>query len=179
MSVISKELAKKIATKLTEKSKNHLNSLRTDYTELVTIAYEATVPKNIMDLFIKDKTYFDDTSSISFNGHGFNYEQVTSTRRVPSNYSGYHCNLELTPKVAEKLIKAKQRWEKAAKSYKTLFDETEQALLSLKTYNNIRKELPEAAPYLPPPLSNALVVNFTSLKSRLNKQPEATTVSVE
>lgn len=43
---------------------------------------------------------------------------------------------------------------------------------ALKTHKNIAENLPEAVPFLPPPMSNALVVNFSSLQKKLNKQPE-------
>lgn len=70
-------------------------------------------------------------------------------------------------------MKIKRELEKAEQEYKQLFSETENALLALKTQKNIRENLPEAIPFLPPPISNSLVVNFASLQKKLNKQPDA------
>lgn len=171
MSVISKDLARQIATKLTEKSRIAAEKLHVEYRELVTHSYEEQTPTEVKSLFKKFADWFYTRGSIRLNGHGFNYEYISSTRNVICN-SNNECNLLLTAKVAEKLVSAKRKWEKAKKVYEELKEESKQALLTLKTFNNIRKEIPAAASMLPPPMSNALVVNFESLKKRLDAQKE-------
>lgn len=173
MSRISKEAAKSISYKLTEKSRLIVAALHEEYREMITTMYEDHTPAEIKAVKKLFPDWFCTRSEIYLNGHGFNREWITSTRPVIAN-SNDDCNLHLTAKSAAPVFKAKTKWEKADKKYKELRRETESALLALKTYNNIRKELPDAAPYLPPPMSNALVVNFDGLKKRLNSQPTTT-----
>ena len=171
MSVISKDLAEKIATKLTEKSRAAVDRLYADYKSVVTEMYEDQTPQLIKDVYKKHPEWFYKRQQVYFTGHGFNYERVTTTQSVICN-NGTDAHLDLNSKLADKITSAKRKWDKAKKEYELLKDETRQALLTLKTFNNIRKELPEAAPMLPPPISNALVVNFSTLKKQLAKQPD-------
>lgn len=171
MSIISKSLAEQISIKLTEKSRQASDTLHFEYREMATVAYEETVPEEIRKCFKKYPDFFDSNCSLKINGNGFNWEYVSATRPVISN-SGQRGVLEPNAKLAERLSRAKHKWEDAQEKYKLLRKETEVALLTLKTYNNIRKELPLAAPMLPPPLSNALVCNFDSLKKKLSTQPD-------
>jgi len=171
MSRISNDLAGQIAVKLTEKSRIAVKKLHEEYQAIATELYEDQIPNEVKEVFKKHPDWFYTRQSLYFTGQGFNYERVIPTRHIICN-NGTDAHLKLTGAIASKLMTAKRKWEKAEKEYKLLKDESKQALLTLKTFNNIRKELPEAAPMLPPPMSNALVVNFNSLKSRLNKQPE-------
>lgn len=179
MSRISKDAARSISFKLTEKSKLAVSQLHEDYREMITALYEDQTPAKVKAAQKEHPEWFYTRSEIYLNGHGFNREWVTPTRPVIANSEdGGDANLHLTAKTAATIFKAKIKWEKADKKYKELRRETESALLALKTYNNIRKELPEAAPYLPPPMSNALVVNFDSLKKKLNQQPTVNTEKI-
>lgn len=171
MSVLSKDLARQIAVKLTEKSRIVAENLHVEYRELATSMYEDQTPDEIKAALKKYPDWFDSKCSMRVDEHGFNWEYITGVRRIACN-SNSECLLKLTTKTAEKLLKAKRKWQKAKENYEKLKDETKNALLALKTYNNIRKELPEAAPFLPPPMSNALVVSFDSLKRKLNNQTD-------
>jgi hypothetical protein len=169
MSRISNDLAQQIAFKLTEKSKKVMDEKHIAFRDLVTTLYEESTPALIIDALKKFPDWIDTCSSIRLNGHGFNYEYVTPTRKCVSNSSVN--SLELTQKMADKITSVRKVWEKSKKQYNDLKDEVKHALLSLKTFANIRKELPAAAEYLPPPMSNALVVNLGSLNKRLTTQP--------
>jgi len=171
MSVISQDLANKISVKLTEKSRQAAEKLHVEYRELATQFYEEQTPKEVKDCLKKHPDWFYTRSSMILNEHGFNWEYVTSTRPVICN-SNTECYLKLNSKISKQLTEAKRKWEKAKGSYEKLQIEAKQALLALKTYNNIRKELPEASSMLPPPISNALVVDFSSLKRKLKNQPD-------
>lgn len=171
MSVISKDLAGRIATKLTEKSRVASDSLHVEFRELVTKLYEDQTPQEVKECFENNSDWFYTRSQVVLDGSGFRWDRISTTRAVIAN-SGSDCHLRMTAKGSDKLTAAKRKWEKAKKEYEDLKSETAQALLTLKTYNNIRKELPDAASMLPPPLSNALIVNFDSLQKKLSKQPE-------
>lgn len=176
MSRISNELAGQIAFKLTEKSRIAMEKLHVDYKELVTSLYEKQTPEDVSECFKKHPDWIYTENKVKLDGHGYNYEWVTSTRPVISNSYG-DCVMKMTDKNSKQITAAKQKWQKAKEKYEDLKSESKQAILVLKTFNNIRKELPMAAPMLPPPISNALVCNFTSLKSKLNHQPEVELVA--
>jgi hypothetical protein len=171
MSVISKDLAHKIAIKLTEKTSISVDNLKVSYQEIVTSEYEKQIPDEVKKCFLKHPDWFNCTSSIRFSGNGFNYECVTATRKIVCNNNS-SANLKLNSAISDKIMAVKRKYDAEKDKYEKLLEETTQALLALKTYNNIRKELPQAIPYLPPPMSNALICNFDSLKNKLNKQPE-------
>lgn len=171
MSRISKDLANQIAIKLTEKSRIAAEQLHKEYRELATEIYEEQTPKEIKDIFKKYPEWFYTRNCISFNGHGFRWENVSTTRPVICN-SGSSANLDITAKMATALQASKRKWEKLNEDHKQLQRETETALLNLGTHARIKENFPLAAPMLPPPMSNALVCNFDSLTKRLQKQPE-------
>lgn len=171
MSRISNDLAGQIAQKLTEKSRLAAEKLHVEYRELVTVFYESQTPDAVKKCFKDNYEWFSTRSSVNLDGHGFRWNQVSTTRPIICNNDS-SANLKLTAKIADQITASKRKWEKAKEKYENLKTEAKQALLTLKTFNNIRKELPEAAPMLPPPMSNALVVNFSSLKKQLAAQPE-------
>lgn len=170
-SIISKDLASQIAYKLTEKTKIVCDNLHLQYKNLVLEFYEKQTPKEIKELRLKYPDWLYTTRRISFSGHGFRYEEVVAVSSVVTN-SHQNAILELTSAIADKIIKSKRKYEKAKEQYEQLKSETNQALLTLKTFSNIRKELPQAIPFLPPPISNSLVINLDPLKTKLDKQQE-------
>lgn len=171
MSRISKELAKQVSIKLTEKSRMAADELHTVYREIATSMYEDQTPKEVKDCFKKNAEWFYTRSSISLDGHGFRWESISATRPVICN-NNQNATLELNSKNSTVLINAKRKWEKAKDEYKKLQKETETAIINLGTHARIKENFPLAEPMLPPPMSNALVCNFDSLTKRLQKQPE-------
>lgn len=172
MSVISKDLAGQIAIKLTSKSSEYKEGLYEDFRNLAVLAYRESIPDEVMAMFKKYPDYIETTEGVRLDGNGFSREYVSMIGQLPGTG-----NFKLSVKWAEKITTAKRKYEDAKKKYGELRRETESALLALKTINNIRKELPAAAPFLPPPISNALVCNFDSLKKKLQKQPEVKAVA--
>lgn len=172
MATLSKQVIENIAQRMTEKSKKYRDQMLKDYEALATELYSAQIPDEVKKCFKNHCEYIETTDSLYLDGNGFNRETVSIRKQLPAK-SSYNAKLILTAPVADKLIKAKRKWEKAKEDHKELLQETQSALYALKTHKNIKENLPEAIPYLPPPMSNALVVNFDSLKRKLNKQPEA------
>lgn len=171
MAVLSKMVIESIASKMTEKSRKHVDALKKEYQELVTQIYEQQIPEEIKKIFKTHSEYIRTTTSVYMNGYGLSGEHCSLTKSLPS-VAQYNTDMKLTAVITDKIVKAQIKWEKAQKEYKTLVNETESALYALKTSKNIRENLPEAIPYLPPPMSNSLVVNFASLQKKLNKQPD-------
>lgn len=171
MATLSKTLIESIAKKMTEKSYKFKTEKELEFRQLVTDYYEKQIPQKVIDLFKTHSEYVETTMSVYLDNRGFNRHSVALTKRLPSD-TNYNKNFILTAPIADKLIKAKGVSDNAKAEYKILLSETESALLALKTEKNVRENLPEAIPFLPPPMSNSLVVNFKSLQNRLNKQPE-------
>lgn len=171
MGQLSKQVIEQIAQKLTEKSKKYSEAVDKELMQLVTEIYETQVPAEVMKVFKTQCEYIETTQTLYLNGHGFNRESIKMTKQLPAK-SSYSQTLNLNAAIAERIMKAKRKKEKAAEDYKNLVLETESALTALRTHKNVRENLPEAAKYLPPPMSNALVVSFDSLKKRLRKQPD-------
>lgn len=171
MAVLSKMVIESIATKMTEKSRKYVDQLLKDYQTLATEIYETQIPDEVKKCFKTHSEYIQTTESLYLDGNGFNRVSASMTKRLPAK-SEYSQRVKLTSITADKLIAAKIKYEKAQDDYKQLRLETESALYALKTGKNIRENFPEAIPYLPPPMSNSLVVNFSSLQKKLVKQPD-------
>jgi len=148
MSRISMQLAEQIAKKLTEKKQALIAPTNLEFREFITQSFEATVPKPVMELFKKHSEYVETTNSVYLNEKGFSRENVSLTKAVPS-IKEYSVHFPLTDAVAIKAKKLYHVWQKAKDDYKALFEETETALLNLRTFANIEKQLPEAVQYLP------------------------------
>lgn len=174
---ISKELSQSIAKKLTEKSRLAADGLRKEYQQLVSDLYEAQIPKEIKDAFSMHPEWFYTIRSITFDGHGFRWETVTPPSALIAN-KGTYCHLELNAKMADRIMKSKRKVDKTNEAYKELLRETENALMALRTFKQIEENIPAAKPFLPPPMSNALVCNFDSLNKKINNQPEVKTETV-
>jgi len=171
MSRISKQIASQIAEKMTQTSLKNVAALKKEFQEAVLVAYEEQIPAEVKSCFKKNYEWFYATNSIKLEGHGFSWEYVTTPKATICN-SNSSAILKLTAKIADPLKKLQNKWQDAKKKHETLERETEQALLTCGTHARIKENLPEAIPFLPPPLSNALVVNFDSLRKRIKSQLE-------
>lgn len=170
---MTKDLAYQVATKMAQGSKQLYEAAKKEYSAAVREAFEKQIPKEVKECYAKHKDWFLTRSIICLHGHGFNWERVVVDSPVISNAEKHSDpTLKLTKELGDSLIKLKRKADKLEQDNENLYRETEQALLTLGTFNRIRENLPEAAPFLPPPMSNALVVNFDSLRKRLEKQPE-------
>lgn len=150
--VISRERCKTLARKLTEKMKEHVDELEKAYVKMVVDYYNAQIPKEVHEFARKYPQHISFAEHIDFDGHGFRNEYVSPGLEVwvVSNVENYaQAKLELTPKIADNLIKAKRKWQDAKKELENLKRETEVALRNLRTTKRIEAELPVAAKFLP------------------------------
>jgi hypothetical protein len=164
---ISQQTANAVALKLTDKFKVARDEAQKAFFEIVTATYESHVPKAVTDLYKSHPDFTRITSSIVVHGSGFHREGVRTTRNVICHANGYTVEYTPTQKEAKLFAAAFRAWESAKEKYDQILRETETALISLRTVNNIAKNLPEAAPFLPPATSTAIVPNLTKLRSQL------------
>lgn len=171
MSRISKELAANIANKLVAPSYKKRDELRAEYEAEVMRIYLLRIPSDVLDFENKRPEFFEKTRDIRLRGYGFEYERVTIRASVVNNMPRCsYADIHLEKDEADILRGFKRKWEAAQEKAKDLRVQTEVALLACKTYKNIREMIPEAADMLPPPISNALVADFSSLRKNLNSQ---------
>ena len=171
MSRISQDLASQIATKLTKKSFDAVSELRKEFENVVLGAYQSQIPDEVTACFGKHSDWFSTTSTVKLDGHGFKWEWVSVHEPVLCN-SGREALMKMNATLADRLTKSKRKWEKAKEEAEKLKREATTALINLRTYKNIREAIPEAAPFLPPPITNAIAVNVNSLNKKLAAQPE-------
>lgn len=171
MATLSKQVTEAIAEKMTLKSKKYADAMYKQLQKVTTEIYEDQIPIEVMKVFKNHYEFIETTQSVYLDGHGFNRKTISLTKQLPSR-SRYNATLKLNAVIADRIMKASKKYDKAKQDFEELLLQTKSALTTLKTNKNIRENLPEAIPFLPPPVSNSLVVNFDSLKNRLNKQPE-------
>jgi hypothetical protein len=170
MSRISQDVAGQIATKITQKSRDVVSALRKEYESAVKEAYVSQIPDEVQDTFKRHSEWFSTNNQVKLHGHGFNWEWVSFEGAVICNHHR-ECLLKMDDKLGTALMKYKRAWEKAKADCEELRSEALQALLSLKTYKNIRENMPAAIPFLPPPITNALIVNVDTINKKLAHQP--------
>lgn len=171
MATLSKMVIENITERMTSKSKKYADAMLKEYEQVVAGIFESQIPDEVKKVFKSHPDYIKTATEAYLDGHGFNRESVCFGKSLPA-VSNYRAALKLTAAIADRIMKHKRKYEKAKEDYKLLVRETEAALTALKTHKNIRENLPEAIPFLPPPMSNSLVVNFESLQKKLQKQPE-------
>ena len=171
MAKLSNQTIEAIAEKMTSKTLTAVNQLKKDYEELVTSLYEEQIPQAVKTFAKQHSGFIHFGRTIRLDGNGFRWEHITATRPIIEDDCG-NAKLDMDGKMAEKIKKAMHKHTDANDAYKKLVLETKQALSALGTHNRIKENLPEAIPFLPPPMSNALVVNFTALQKKLKAQPD-------
>lgn len=167
MSRISQALAAQIAKKLVEKKRTTQSQLQKEMREYFTEIAESKIPKDVMLFFKKHSEYVKTTSSMRVDGKGFNRLDITLVRAIPSvSPNCYYEHIDLTEAEATSGKKKHDAYQKMKSDTDTLESEIEQTLLSLRTFANIEKELPEAKEYLPV-LGLTVIVDTTSLRKKL------------
>jgi len=164
---ISQTLANQIALKMVKEKRSIQSELQVKYREYFTGVAEKKVPKDVMEFFKKHSEYVKTTSSMRVDGKGFNRLDVHLTRAIPSvSPNCYYEHVDLTETEAEKGKKLHQEWLKMKDNNDALEVEIETALINLRTYANVQKELPEAAIHLPEQ-GLTVIVNTADLRKKL------------
>lgn len=168
---ISKELARQISFRLTDKGRAKVDKLKKEWQNAVTQAYIQQIPDKIIKTKAIYPEWFAITESISLEGHGFGWTNVNATERVIKDKNG-NAYLKLDAKLATDLKKLQTAWHDAKETNEKLQVETENTILALGTYKQITERFPDAAQYLPNvgPKSMALIPNLDGLKEKLKKQ---------
>lgn len=169
MSRITKQIAEFVAEKMSAEKKQNLLIKKKELEVFVISEYMESVPKKIKEAFSKaeDKDYIISTSSIQFGGvHGLGFNYIKLGKRVPiRNIDRAFCPSKYA---AKKIVSLERECKDLEKKYKEVHEGVYQALIGLKTYNNVEKEFPEAFEFLPAiEKSTAIMLNIDSLRQKL------------
>ena len=167
---ISKDAASNIAYKLLKEKEDKLTVLRLEYRTLATEEYKSQIPKEVVDNLNKFTEYINTCTSLQFNSHGFNYEYIEATEQVIQHKNKNRNEVILNAKFADRMFKMKTKIDKLYKDYKTLFEETKNALLSLGTTKRIEANFPEAIPYLPVSENLLPIANLDDLRKKISSK---------
>lgn len=164
MSTITKTIAEDVSVKLMEKQNKKLVEYKNEIQELITQEYEKTIPENALAFFKSNPEFCKSTSSLTLIKNGFNYERVILSRKLPCKADGY-----FTPE--DKAISKIRKWidsiSDKQKEYEKLKQEVYNAILSLKTYNRVKDNFPEAYEFLPEKINTSLAINISDIQSKL------------
>lgn len=163
MSIITKTIAKAVATKLVEKQSQKVQDLKIELGNYFTNEYQNTLPRVVLEGFKNHPNFFNTCKSFSMTGHGFNWETITANKSLPCTSS----SKTFDETVLRELRKKYDAVKDAKKLVETLIFEIETALLNLKTYSKINANFPEATPFLPIKTDTALMVNVDNIRNKL------------
>jgi len=163
MSIITKVIASEVAIKLTAKKQEEINLLRTELREEFESIYLKTIPSEVLKCYEKFPNYFEARNEVSVSGNGFNYQRLFFTKKLPTSSSHYLPNSV----DCESLLKKENAIQDKSKEISKLRTDIEVALFSLRSYKRIIEQFPEAEPFLPEKISNALAINISDIQSKL------------
>ena len=166
MSRITKEIAKYVAGKLTDKHKKEIEKVHNELKEMAYDAYSKKIPKDVLLAFEKNKSWMYKCESIRAVGNGFNHEYLYLSKQLPSK-DGSYVTVQFDEKTSDKLRKHKNLLNSLNKKQEDLFDEIETALIRLGTFKKVEAEFKEAYIHLPKTVSQALVVNIDKIREKL------------
>src|SRR6478752_5201896 len=114
---ISKDKAQKVAKDLLLKKAEQAATLKSKFQDSVYSEVVRHIPKAVKDMEGKHKDYLSYSSSVAIVGNGFNHYHVNTERFITNktNYSTH--TISPDEKVADKLLKSFNAWDKAKKDY--------------------------------------------------------------
>lgn len=169
MGRITKEIAEGMAYAVTEGARMEYVKAYKKLEECVLAIAQDKVPKLITEASEKHRDYFDWVNHIYLNGFGFKSTCVTATNKVVSNHGNWSKNIEVTREDSEQITPLFHDSENKEKVYKDLLAEVERTLYMLRTTNKVRKEFPEAIPFLPKETTEVVAIPMDDLRERLSE----------
>jgi len=164
---ITRIAAEEIAIKLTAQKERDIKDMKGKLSMAVTLAYQSTIPKEVLESFEKHESWMSKTTYVRLVGHGFNYETINLTKTMPTKDRDYGNNFQVEKANSDNWIRQHRAIEAATKERKELIREIENALISLKTHKRIEEAFPEAAKFLPVKSNTAIAVNLTHIRTKL------------
>lgn len=162
---ITKAVAQKVAQQLISERQTEIENLSNELNRKAYEIYLDTVPKQVLDIFKSNSSYFKNSKKFYVQGVGLNTTGIDFDVYTPY-VSQYFTLCEKDANIFVKLINNIQAKQKELNEFKI---QIEVALLNLRTYNNIEKQFPEAAKLLPIQQTTAIMVNIKDIRCKLDK----------
>lgn len=157
MARITKEAAHNAAEAITKSLKEAIDSKKAEMREKMYEVVLQHIPKAVMDVYKKHSEYFNNQSSVSLQGNGFNYTTVVMSNKLP--LESHYYNINATD--AKKIQKYRDDIEDMKKKYESTKLDIENTILALGTHKRVEESLPEAIEFLPSANTNTqLIVNL-------------------
>jgi hypothetical protein len=166
MSRITKEIAKCVANKLTEKRKIAVDKKYKEFQVDSYEAYKKKIPKDVLEFYATHKTWVKEVNQYQLIGHGWNHEYVYMSDMLPSK-DGNYIHVSLDEKTSKALLLKSDYVKDERQKIEVLKDEIENALVRLGTYKRVKEQFSEAYLLLSAHSSQALVVNVDKIREKL------------
>jgi predicted ribosome quality control (RQC) complex YloA/Tae2 family protein len=165
---MTRDNARVIANKMTVEKLKAIIALKKEISSAVTEAYAKSLPKAVVETFNKYPSYFTNskTSTVTPVGTGLYNKYFIMERELPYT-STYRAPFQVSDTFAQMLSKKSNELDKMEAAYEKLKKDIEVALCTLKTHKRILEQFPEAAKYLPEPMTKALSINVADIRKRL------------
>lgn len=163
MSRVTKEIAREVAEKLLTLKCEEVKKLDLKIKEMLEGYILKKLPKEVLELSKKYPTYLNSSNDFSVSGNGFSYQHLNTINKLPCSNTSY----EPTPEEAKDLLIVVNKKEDLRQSYFKLIRDIESLLYSLRTYNRVITEFPEAVKFLPNNVSDKLMVNVLEIRNQL------------
>lgn len=163
---ITKSDAESVAIKMTEKKQKEIDKVDKELSEYGYQLAKSLVKKDVMDFFAKHPEYTLSAEKISVTGVGMSWETIYFVgKRIPMVNPGT-CK-SVTNEQAKHIVSLMNKKNDLKKEKAKLFKDIEVALLSLGTYNKVKEQFKEAAPFLPFKQKSEIVVNLNDIRKRI------------
>lgn len=162
---ITKELASSVAKNLLKKKHEEVQKLENKLKEYVYDKALKFVPKEVSEFNEKFPGYIELSRSVSFQQGWFEYRfksfRFPEGKSLPLK-SEY---IDFERSIIESIASKQDQIVKLQTDYKKAIREVENAIFNLRTVANVKKELPEAIPFLPQPgQTTALTVRIDKIR---------------
>lgn len=166
---ITKEIAEQVARQMIAKKLEKNEAKKKELEGLIALrVMETKVPKEVIQ-FISDGfgEYLKKSKGVILIGNGFNHEYV-DLKPFPSITTNGYVIFEPTPEDAKIWIKLHEDYNTERNKIQRLRGEISDTLYSLKTYNRVEKDFPEAFKFLPAKQETGLSICIDDLRKRLS-----------
>jgi len=168
---ITKELAGKIATEITNPIKVEMEKIDTEISEIVCSDYLKSVPDEVLKVSKKHYQYFNDNNSqFLYTGTGLGNCGTYIAGDIPRDERGtYRDYFKVSDSSAKRIVKLLNNKKNLREKLDRMIEQTKSILLSLRTYKKIQTEFPEAAKYLPEKTTTTLAIPIENLRKEIIK----------
>lgn len=172
--------ADRVSRKLTEGKLLKHQAAKKAFEQAVYEAYIQQTPDLIHDAHKKHPEYFNESTGVYMDGHGFHrdvvnvgwYEEDGDKKIVVSNSGTDRPQLYLNKELAANLILLKRKYEKLKAEYDGAKSSIKNALLNLRTYAKISEKFPEAIEFLPEKQTMAVAINYQHVRNLIELPSE-------